>query len=523
MSAVASLPTATIAQVPASLVTIEDRPVLVEAWETQHGVDRPIGTASITLPLPLPSYVALNARVEIQAGYRETGTQRVFSGRITDIDRDFDDGGAFARIRCTDWMELLDYTDEADLVFPGATRLADIFRSLCQRRRVPMYTTEHVFYANGHTHVVFGGNPYVDDGNVIIQKRTSPLQWLDRKARLVGYRVYGAPNGQARLTRVSGKPDTAAYGGAEGVDVLRMGRSQRLSEMATFWEITGATYTDDDGVPIKLRSIPASVPPDPLLTPPGYRGRTLSDRDIVTQGRADAIRQVQEIDYSAPRDVVTWETAGNPALQPGDSVYVTSSTLEIEPSFRWVMSVRHGWSDRGFWTTFEGWAGAGSKLPHGDDAVTVVIGRGPYHLGDEDVGWYAVPNPRGASLTIPFTVPDDYTAIVLTGLGHGVNSQLIDGAASDELKVSKIEVWQNGESVGTVDLPAMPEDYWARKDYRDIAHWVPFRKPLPGSLEPGRAEIRIIAGEQAGLDDFELRDLALTLSGVGKPVLPDVR
>lgn len=523
MSAAVSMRTAAIEQAPATLVTIAGRPVQVETWETQHGVDQPIGTASLTLPLPLPSFVGLNVPVEIQAGYRDSGTHRVFSGRITDIDRDLDDGGSFARVRCTDWMELLDYTDESDLVFPGLTLLADIFRSLCRRRRVPMYTTDHVFYANGFTHVYFGGNPYIDNGDVIIEKRTSPLQWLDRKARLVGYRVYGAPNGQARLTRVSGKPDTAVYGGAEGVDVVRMGRVQRLSDMATFWEINGASYTDGDGVPIKIRSIPASVPPDPLLTPPGYRGRTLSDRDIVTQGRADSIRQIYEIDYSAPRDIVTWETAGNPHMQPGDSIYVTSSTLEIDPSYRWVMTVRHAWSDRGFWTTFEGWAGAGTQLPHGNDATTVHLATGPFHLGDEVVPWYAVPAPRGSSLTLPFTVPDTYTAIVLTGLGHGINSQLIDGSPQDELKVSKVEVFQNGESVGTIDLPVMPEDYWAMRDYHNLANWVSFRKPLPGSLEPGRAELVITAGENSGYDDFEVRDLALTLTGVGAPVLPNVR
>ncbi len=509
---------------PACLVTVGGVPVDVEAWDTQHGVDQLIGTANLTIPMPLHPNVAYNASVEIQAGYTSSGLQRVFSGRIVGIDRSFDIRGATARIRCNDWMELLDYTDERDIVFRGPVLLAEMFRSFCRRRRMPMFSTDHVYYANGFTHVYFGGNPNVDGGDVIVRKRTSPLEFLSQKARLVGYRVYGAPNGQARLSRVSGKPVAGVSWGTEGVNVISMGTSGNLKDMVTFWEVTGASYTDNDGIPVKIISRPAAVPASPLLTPPGYDGDTLNDSSIVTQGRADAIRQILEIDHSVPREVVDWETTGHPELQPGDGVVLWSQTLEIDSSPRWVMSVRHGWSRQGFWTTFTAWAGAGTPLPNGSDSISLDVFPGVIHLGDEPVPWYHNPNPQGRDYTISFNVPDTYTAIVLSGLAHGVNSQFIDGAGTDDLKVSSFEFWQNGERVGSaVDLPVMPENYDLQLDYTNFDNWIPFRKAAPGQLEAGSAELRFIAGDNAGSDDFEVAMLKVTLTGVGTTELPRVR
>src|SRR5438045_5705235 len=103
---------------PALLVTIGG--VVTDAFEVHcsHGVERPVGTASIIIPAPIPAQVALNATVEIHAGYRGA-TARIFSGRIPDTAVDVDEQGFTATIRCVGWASLLAYPDEKELHWTG--------------------------------------------------------------------------------------------------------------------------------------------------------------------------------------------------------------------------------------------------------------------------------------------------------------------------------------------------------------------------------------------------------------------
>ena len=299
-------------------------------------------------------------------------------------------------------------------------------------------------------------------------------------------------------------------------------REDTIDGMVTWWDVEGASWTDEDGIPTKIRSFPAVVPADPggFVTPPGYVREGLSDPALVTQALADAARNVREISTGAPHE---WETAryiGKPALLPGQVVSLTSELLELSDAKRWVMSVQHSADDRGIRTTWAGWTGSGSAVPAGNDAATVTVFTSPRHVGDEYLSYYAVPNPEWLEISFTITVPDTYTALVLSGEGHGCNSYLIDGANA-ESEVSKIEVWQGGDKpVGTATLPTMPENYGASPT------WQSFRLPVPGRLTPGVATVKLLSGQDRRIpdaytnDDYEIRNLVLTLTGVGVPVLP---
>lgn len=508
-------------QAPACLVTIGGIPTRVETWTTRHGVDQPIGTASLTIPTDGDtSHIDLNAAVEIQAGYADTTTQRVFTGRVVDIDRTLDTTGNTMRVQAEDWMALLNVRLEADHTFTGETRLADMFRAFCSLYGVPLYEAEHVYAPTAATHIAFGGIAAIDGGNVVIKRRTTPLQWLTQKAGLFGYRVFGSPDGTIRLQRVSGLPQGVAVASfTEGVDLFKVGQSRSTRPMVTNWTVYGATYSDDDGVSIEIRSIPAEPPIEPYLTPPGYRSDDVSDPILTTQALADAVRNVHEIDYSEPQEIVTWETWGRPSVQPGDMVEVTALGVGVLNDHNlWVMSVDHRWSDRGFTTTLSAWAGAGQVLTAGIDEESISIGSGVYHLGDEYLGNYATPAAGGDTVSVAFTVPEEYTSLALTGRCHGTNTYV-----GSESTVSKLEVWQAGERVGTADLPVTPESLTL--DYTDDANWSDFRMPIPGTLEPGSAELRIIAGTDSSVgsvDDFEVKSLAVEARGTGSAVLPEV-
>ena len=524
--------TSLIHQTPSALVTIDGVPTPVEHWRTSHGVDQVIGSLSVTLPTDSDlGHVDNNAVIEVQSGYANAPTVPTFSGRIVDLDRDFDARGRNIRIQCDDNVSLMAFPSETDTVFAGATPLYEIARSMATVRSMPLWEFDLITYPDGVTPVVFGGIAEIDGGDVIVKRNTAYHTWLAQKAKLFGYRFFGAPNGAARIQRVSGQPSgTPVASFAEGLNCFRLGTRRSTKPMVTNWTISGARFTDGDGVTIDLRSIPGVVPFEPYLAPVGYRSGSDGDPILTTQGLVDAVRNVMEIDRSEIYQLVTWETWGHPEIQPGDVIEVTSSSVGIPATTPyWVMNVTHQWDRSGFTTTLEGWAGSGEPLAAGIDETIIPISSSTYRLGDEYLWHYVYPNPPSGEArekqVVPFTVPDVYTSLALRGRQHGTNSYQLDGANTDST-VSKLEVWQNGERVGTAQLPMSPENLSQRLDYDDDANWSPFRMPIPGKLEPGAAELHIIAGKDNRIstvyriDDFEIKGPEVEARGTGTPVLP---
>ena len=526
--------TSLIHQTPSSLVTINGVPTPVEVWRTSHGVDQVIGSLSVTLPTDSDlGHVDNNAVIEVQSGYSNAPTVPTFAGRIVDLDRDFDARGRNIRIQCDDNVALMAFPSETDTVFNGATQLYEMARSMATVRSMPLWEFDLITYPDGVTPVVFGGIDEIDGGDVIIKRNTAYHTWLAQKVKLFGYRFFGAPS-SARIQRVSGTPGGAPVASfAEGVNCFKLGTRRSTKPMVTNWTVNGARFTDADGVTIDLRSIPGFVPFEPYLAPYGYRSGSDGDGLLATQALVDAVRNVLEIDRSEIYQLVTWETWGRPDIQPGDVIEVTSSSVGIPVTTPyWVMNVTHQWDRSGFTTTLEGWAGAGEPLAAGIDETIIPISSSIYRLGDEYLYHYVYPNsPAGEARekrVIPFTVPGTYTSLALRGRQHGTNSYQLEGV-NTESTVSKLEVWQGGERVGTAQLPMSPENLSKRLEYDDPLHpeyWPPFRMPIPGRLEPGAAELHVIAGKDnriaTGLriDDFEIKGLEVEARGTGTPVLP---
>lgn len=521
MVVAASLPTGRISLTPRRIVMIDGVPYHALTAETQHAVDQPRGTATVRLVRPDLTDLRdrwLNRPIEIQLGYDQYGgASRVFSGHVRGLTRGFDRRGFTLQIKALGWAARLDFPSEEDVVFPGGTRLYDIVRSLCARRGLPMFGGELITDVVTGAPIRLGGVEGVDEGNVIIPRRTSWLQWIVQKLDLFGYKAFDRPDGTFWWQLVAGQPTAAS------VDTFQQGRSLFLATredtidgMVTWWGVDGASWTDEDGIANKIRSFPAEVPPDPggFVTPPGYVRAPLSDSILVTQELADASRHAREISTMGPRE---WETArfvGKPALQPGNVATLTSPLLELDTARRWVMSVDHSANNEGIRTTWAGWTGVGAAQPAGDDAERIPIFTGYRHVGNEYLSYYGQPAPQGREITFEVEVPDTYTAFYIEGWIRGSNSYLLGGPTIDAT-VSKLEAWQ-GESdkpVGTATLPSVPESEGSLQF---------FRLPLPGRLEPGTATIKAISGEDSGggPDDFEGRDWTLVLTGRGYPVLP---
>lgn len=540
---------------PAVVLTIAGTPTNIQNFDaTFNAFGSAPASASITIPLPLPDYLrgwvtagfgegpygdmpfglgtetydeyaTLNAPVELKAGFAHEGLRTRFIGNIDKKSFTFDTQNqevtftAYAQSRRLAWAE------ERDLFFEGPIALHDIVRSLCTWRGMRMVRVDDITDVHGNT-IMLGGNLLIDDGRVKIPRRTSPLSWINRKCQLFGYRAFDTPSGEFRVQAIIGTPTIDEhFSFSQGVNVYDWRWSWDVSPMANYIRVDGPTYTDEDGVSIPIISFPEAPPAASLLSPPGWRAHPESDNDLVTNALADAVRAAQEINLGSPYQEGTVNTHGHNTLQPGNVMRIHAPGVEKQGKV-WITGVRdYIDTPGGYNCTITGWSADGTVLPGGDDAEFVDVRLAPIHLGDEYVSWYAMPSPAGHEYTFTITVPDEYTSIAISMMAHGANSHMLDGV-NHESTVSKIVVSQNGEEVGSAELPVLPEDYELRRDYTNIENWTRVRMPVPGRLEAGTAEVKIASGEHTSLpwnfrfDDFEVRDIVIELRGRVFPVLP---
>lgn len=499
----------------------------VRSIRTTHDVDRPVGTATVTLRAPKPVSAEIGSRVTIHAGY-DGAALPIFNGRVVDYDGQFDEGGGEVRINIDGNGSALMDKHEVILGVQGPIRWFSWWRSVCDYVGVPNYWADEVEDVDG-VMLYRGDNSAIRSGLVLIGKDRAPGQEMARTARLVGFRHYETPT-SVRLSRVSGlptKPLSELDTFAEGTNCRSVQRGESISDIANYWDVYGATYTATDGSEVALRSFPAVVTPNPLFGPNGIRHEEIRDAALDTIDLATASRNAHEVDYTEPSSVWTWQTKGRPDIYPGEQValqsakvgpqvVVTGSVVSF-PVALWVMSVVHSISEAGWTTTMTGWSGAGTPLPTGSDCTTIsLLGSTGRHLGDETLSHYRRPTPDGTTVTFPFTVPNVYTTLTLFCEAHGTNSYL----TNTETNVSRFEIWQGGErATEQGELPFLPENLSQALPYSQDTHWSPVVIPLKGSLNAGSAELRIISGTDTGFDDFECKNIRIRLCGVGAPAI----
>lgn len=505
------------------LVLIDGRVTPCTDLSTQHGTDAAVASATLVIEAPLPAYVRENVRVEVQAGY-PGAMATIFSGMVPSMESVLTIDGKWATLEARGWADLL--TDPAPTVleWTGPIALKEIVRSILALCRVPYSLVDDITYDDGSP-IELGVNSLVNEGKVTISPSTGLLSWLTQTLALFGYALFDTPSGVVRVQRVSGLPvGTPVLEVEEGTLGYEYRRRRTTDGMATYWRVTGAQYTDADGVQQTIASIPETVPLRWELAPRGYRKGERGSDILATVAMADAARNVLERDYGAPITPVTWRTDLAPHIQPGDIATVTSPTVGAVGDL-WITGVAHHIAAGQMkTTTFDGIRGNGSALPAGQDCISLTLLDTPRHLGDEHIPWYAVPSPSGRSIRIGFTVPDTYTSLKITYLGHGANTYILE-TDNTESSVSRFVIWQNGEEASSGNLMVMTEDYSQQLPYGpDRRHWARGVVLMPGSLRPGPAELEIVAGEDDRLpsstrvDDFEIDMVVLTACGAGIPI-----
>lgn len=501
---------------------------------TRHGTDQLVGTCSLVLPQAPVWSVPLNARVHVRAGYAGI-THSIFQGYIPDRASAWDESGGSLTIEADGYGSLLAYPERVDLRWPGPVSLKRLFESVCKRRGVPSYIADEILAPDGSV-ILLGGVPEIDDGDVVLPRTTTPLEWLDRHARLFGARVFDEPAGRYALRVVSGDADLPSFrtftDTGSGANAFSFRTRQSTRPMVTYWEALGARYTAADGREVVVRSIPEAVPYAPELDPPGYRSKSFTDEALATTALAKAARNVLELDYGAYEIVDEWEAEGNPDRRPGDTVLIDSAKTG-RYGYRYLMELSHRITDDGFWSSMSGWSGTGTRLKAAADCVRIPIGSGIYHVGNQTMANFADPTPDGTTEAITFTVPAVYNTLTIEARAHGSNDHMGTVVNSGDT-ASTFEIWQRADPAagaiagndferrGSGDLPEL-EDVGSA-DYTDDSLWSDVVIPITGSLVAGDAELRLVAGSTAtdkAFDDFEVTDLALIICGAGEPLLPE--
>lgn len=533
-----------------SMVYVEYAPGQMQSidaisWDTRFGV-RDTSTATITIPLPRPTVIQPNAAIRIEAGHNDLiGT--MFSGRIPAWRSATTDRADLLTVRPVGWSSLLAYRDRYDLSWDGPITIRALFDALCARRGVPSYRADAVLSPDGTTEIALGGNLRIDEGKVKLAASTTPLAFLRSCAEPFGYRIYDTQDGTVRLSRLSGRPGNApVVRFVEQQHILSADAEYDISGYANYHDVSGPTYEDEFGASIPIRAFPAQVSPSPLVpVNEGIAYEPYRNSLLVTQELAEIVRQVREIDGSAPHQPVSWSSVAVPGVSVGDTVAIDAPVIEAQQSY-WVDGLRVQLPESGALTaTWDGWVGGGESLPAGDNRTITMIQDAPRHYGDESLWHYAVPSPLPGPGVWPVTIPDRATAINVRGWHHGTNSQLLGGVQTD-LEVTKWEVHlvgadrkaKNYRPAASGNMPVSPENLSERIDpvtkegrYKrfvvvagvvtDPGYWAQFAVNL-NRLDPADYSFELVPGIKGGKDDFEVRRVAVEVFGIAEPiVVPD--
>jgi hypothetical protein len=490
-----------------------------EQARVRAAITQPVATCDIVTDYPIATSIPMGSVVEVQAGYgNAVGT--IFTGETLEDTDDLSNNGLEGRIVASGWANRLVAPTRTDIIFPpGRISLKTTFDTLCEMREIPNYFADNTVELNNTTLIELAGVAEFEEGRLVIKKDTGILSWMQRAYNMFGYYVADVAPGVVRLMRVLDPPPEAEIDVTytQGVDLVSIRRSSRSSEIINDWEIIGASWKDEEGNDLPpIRTFPLTVPDDPLLQPLGYRHGEIQDDLLVRLSLAESVRAAQEITHGGLRNEWQLGVEGDWRRGPGDAIKIV--TPELGTHRAWITDLTQTVSAEGYWADITAWAGAGTTSPPGNDCVSVSIFTGIRHLGNEFLPNYYNDANQGTSYTIPFTIVDGYTSLVITGFAHGTNSF----SRGQESTASRFEIWQGGKKVADGELPRQREDLVT--NYTNLSKWPSIKVALSGSLKAGNAELRIIAGYDSAVgdtDDFEFRNLTLTACGVGSPIYPD--
>lgn len=365
--------------------------------------------------------------------------------------------------------------------------------------------------------VLLGGNGLIDNGQVVLEQGEQPWRWMADLVDLWGYALIDHPRG-IRVVDVKGEPiwyvNEKTF--TDQLNAWSLKWRESVSDTVTKWAVYGASGSDEYGQPFQYASVGVGVDaPSYIPDPPGFVARELSTDLLVSDGLAQSVREVAELQSASSSITVTFSGEPSPHLTAGSAIALRAPTLGIDETISaWATEVRHSWTAAGFWTTITARKADGvitaEESPEVDALQDVPFTT--RHIGVETISWYRVPSPAGTSVTFDFHPGGDFRAVQVTGRFHGANSWKSGSPAGTNTK-SRIQVWQYGVMLGEEPLPVGAERYTSRRDYNDDAFWMNYRVVISCDIANGPASLVFVSGtaRDASRDDFEIKETVVKL------------
>lgn len=252
----------------------------------------------------------------------------------------------------------------------GKQSIRDMVRGLLRRAGLttPQYSVFQVTDINGNV-VKLGGNGLVDAGQVVIDERNDPLNFMTGILDLFGYSIHDCPDGVVRMRPFRGQPDDPAVATfAEAVSILGVPRSAtNPHDVYNRVLVEGASATDQLGRRFNYHHETADVDvlPHPLIPdPPGENLYSVSNSLLVSNALCTQAGEIAEANVGDAR-FIQWDTWPH-ELNPTDVVTVTAPTVDFTGDL-FVESFHYDIDSDGYRMSVSGWAGSSTLFSETGD------------------------------------------------------------------------------------------------------------------------------------------------------------
>lgn len=235
--------------------------------------------------------------------------------------------------------------------------------------------------------VKLGGNPYVDNGQIIVGERDDPLSFYTRILELFGFVDVDCGDGITRTLPLRGAPSGPAVASfVEGVSMVSIPRSrQDPRNIVNKVTVTGATVTDAKGrrSTYSYTTDPEDVVPNSAIpSATGIAVLPIPSNLLTSYTLCEQVGKIAEVN-NTNADEIEWDTWPH-ALYPCQIVSITAPTVGFSGK-AFLTSVRWAIGRSGYTMTLAAWRGVATPFseqsdPDPSESAIVPTARQPRDL-----------------------------------------------------------------------------------------------------------------------------------------------
>lgn len=283
-----------------------------------------------------PSWAVENSTCQVYVSYNNSTPALLFSGELSGVIWEYFPGvvgidarGILDRLRFPWGGDDRAYTSQDD---------AAIIQNLIEAYGIPSSQTsiESSAWTLGT----------IED--VVLKTNDTAWSLIERIDKLAGYKTYVTSDGVIRRRRISGAASpTAAWSYTEGSNILKARRIRQRDGIINKMTVNGLTYED-----LEITA-EASAANEFVPNPPEFFADDIQDNLVESNEKALEIAYRFVSDFNRRPESLELEVIGNPVLQPGSTIGVVHSDLEVASGLLFIEHLEHRITANSFLTTIK--------------------------------------------------------------------------------------------------------------------------------------------------------------------------